>query len=47
MFHAGTAASNINTNRFKNRFSIRDVSDPMEVELILEKVGIIHEISSD
>ncbi len=47
MFHAGTSASNINTNRFKNRFTIRAVSDPMEIEMILEKVGIIQEMSSN
>ncbi|PWI49250.1 hypothetical protein CEE45_02600 [Candidatus Heimdallarchaeota archaeon B3_Heim] len=46
MFHAGTSASNINTNRFKNRFSIRDVLDPMERAMILEKIGIIQEIGS-
>jgi hypothetical protein len=46
MFHAGTSASNINTNRFKNRFSIRNVSDPMEREMILEKIGVIQEIGS-
>lgn len=46
MFHAGASASNINTNRFKNRFSIRNVSDPMEREMILEKIGVIQELGS-
>ncbi|MHA1977389.1 MAG: hypothetical protein ACW98I_10850 [Candidatus Hodarchaeales archaeon] len=46
MFRAGTSVSNINTNRFKNRFSIRNVSDPMEREMILEKIGVIQEIGS-
>ncbi|MHA1995011.1 MAG: hypothetical protein ACW97Z_10755 [Candidatus Hodarchaeales archaeon] len=46
MFHAGASASNINTNRFKSRFSIRNVSDPMEREMILEKIGVIQEIGS-
>jgi hypothetical protein len=38
--------SNINTNRFKNEFSIRDVQDPMEREMILEKIGIILKIDA-
>ncbi len=46
MFHAGASASNINSNRFKNRFSIRNVSDPMEREMILEKIGVIQELGS-
>lgn len=40
LFLAGTSASNINTNRFKNTFTIRDVSDPMEREMILENIGV-------
>ncbi|MHA2225583.1 MAG: hypothetical protein ACXAC8_10295 [Candidatus Hodarchaeales archaeon] len=39
MFLAGRSASNLNSNRFKNELSIRDVSDPMEREMILEKIG--------
>ena len=46
MFHASTSASNINTNRFKSRFSVRNVSDPMEREMILEKIGVIQELDS-
>ncbi|MHA1941796.1 MAG: hypothetical protein ACXACP_09815 [Candidatus Hodarchaeales archaeon] len=38
LFLAGTSASNINTNRFKNTFTIRDVSDPMERDMILENI---------
>ncbi len=44
MFLAGRSASNLNTNRFKNEFTIRDVSDPIEREMILEKIGIIQKI---
>ncbi|MHA1237397.1 MAG: hypothetical protein ACTSQ9_07050, partial [Candidatus Hodarchaeales archaeon] len=43
MFLASTSVSNINTNRFKNEFSIRDVQDPMEREMLLEKIGIVLE----
>jgi hypothetical protein len=46
VFLASTAVSNINTNRFKNEFSIRDVQDPMEREMILEKIGIILKIDA-
>ncbi len=44
MFLAGRSASNINSNRFKNSFTIRDVSDPIEREIILEKIGTIQKI---
>ena len=44
MFLAGRSASNLNTNRFKNEFTIRNVSDPLECEMILEKIGIIQNI---
>ncbi len=44
MFLASRSASNLNTNRFKNDFTIRNVSDPIERELILEKIGIIQRI---
>ncbi|MFX0125619.1 MAG: hypothetical protein ACFFAE_18495 [Candidatus Hodarchaeota archaeon] len=44
MFLAGRTASNINSNRFKNEFTIRDVSDPIEREMILEKIGTIQKI---
>lgn len=43
-FLAGRSASNLNTNRFKNEFTIRNVSDPIEREMILEKIGIIQKI---
>ncbi len=43
-FLAGKSASNLNTNRFKNEFTIRNVSDPIEREMILEKIGIIQKI---
>ena len=46
IFLASTAVSNINTNRFKNEFMVRDVQDPMEREMILEKIGIILKISA-
>ena len=45
IFLASTSVSNINTNRFKNEFTVRDVQDPMEREMILEKIGIILKIS--
>ena len=44
MFLAGRSASNLNSNRFKNEFTIRNVSDPLETEMILEKIGIIQKI---
>ncbi|MFX1505399.1 MAG: hypothetical protein ACFFDC_04705 [Promethearchaeota archaeon] len=44
MFLAGRTASNLNTNRFKNEFTIRDVTDPIEREMILEKIGTIQKI---
>ncbi len=46
MFLASTSVSNLNTNRFKNEFSVRDVQDPMEREMILEKIGIILKIGT-
>ena len=46
VFLASTAVSNINTNRFKNEFTVRDVQDPMEREMILEKIGIILKIGA-
>ena len=46
LFLAGTSASNINTNRFKNTFTIRDVSDPMEREMILENIGVFQRFGS-
>ncbi|NHJ03112.1 MAG: hypothetical protein EAX86_13325 [Candidatus Heimdallarchaeota archaeon] len=45
MFLAGSCASSLNSTRFKNEFTIRDVTDPLEREMILEKLGIIREIS--
>ena len=45
IFLASTSVSNLNTNRFKNEFTVRDVQDPMEREMILEKIGIILKIS--
>jgi hypothetical protein len=47
IFLASTAVSNINSNRFKNEFSVRDVQDPMEREMILEKIGIILKIDTE
>ncbi|MFW9903880.1 MAG: hypothetical protein ACFFFH_06070 [Candidatus Thorarchaeota archaeon] len=44
MFLAGRTASNLNSNRFKNEFTIRDVTDPIEREMILEKIGTIQKI---
>lgn len=44
MFLAGRSASNLNSTRFKNEFTIRDVTDPIERELILEKIGTIQRI---
>ena len=46
MFLAGSTASSLNSTRFKNEFTIRDVTDPLEREMILEKIGIIQKISS-
>ncbi len=46
LFLAGTSASNINTNRFKNRFTIRDVTDPMEREMILETIGVFQKLDT-
>ncbi len=45
MFIAGRSASNLNSNRFKNEFTIRNVLDPLEREMIIEKIGILREIS--
>lgn len=44
LFLAGRTASNLNSNRFKNEFTIRDVTDPIEREMILEKIGTIQKI---
>ncbi|UCE14129.1 MAG: hypothetical protein JSV04_02865 [Candidatus Heimdallarchaeota archaeon] len=44
MFLASRSASNLNVNRFKSNFTIRNVSDPLEREMILEKIGIIQKI---
>ena len=43
MFIASKSASNLNANRYKNEFTIRNVSDPLEREMLLEKVGIIQQ----
>jgi hypothetical protein len=45
-FIAGRTASNLNSNRFKNEFNIRNVTDPLEREMILEKIGIIQKFGS-
>jgi hypothetical protein len=44
MFLAGRTATNLNSNRFKSEFNIRNVTDPLEREMILEKIGIIQKI---
>jgi len=44
-FLAGRSASNLNSNRFKNEYNIRNVLDPLEREMILEKIGLIQKIS--
>jgi hypothetical protein len=46
IFLAGRSATNLNSNRFKNEFTIRNVLDPLEREMILEKIGMIQEIST-
>jgi hypothetical protein len=46
IFLAAKSASNLNSNKFKNEFTIRNVVDPLEKEMILDKVGIIQEISA-
>jgi len=46
MFFAGRSASNLNIKRFKNEFTIRDITDPLEIEMLLEKVGLIQKIVS-
>ena len=46
IFFAGRTASNLNSNRFKNEFNIRNVTDPLEREMILEKIGIIQKIGT-
>ncbi|MHA1971786.1 MAG: hypothetical protein ACTSW1_02265 [Candidatus Hodarchaeales archaeon] len=45
LFLAGRSASNLNSNRFKNEYNIRNVLDPLEREMILEKIGLIQEIA--
>jgi hypothetical protein len=42
-FLASKHASNLNASRFKNAMEIRDVQDPLEREMILEKLGVILE----
>lgn len=46
IFIAGRTASNLNSSRFKNEFNIRNVTDPLEREMILEKIGIIQKIGT-
>ena len=46
MFLASTSVSNLNTNRFKNEFSVRDVQDPMEREMLLENIGSIQNVGA-
>ena len=46
IFLASRTASNLNSNRFKNEFKIRNVTDPLEREMILEKIGIIQKIGT-
>jgi hypothetical protein len=46
VFLASASVSNVNTNRFKNEFSVRDVQDPMEREMLMERIGIILKIGT-
>ncbi|MFX0084743.1 MAG: hypothetical protein ACFFAU_03640 [Candidatus Hodarchaeota archaeon] len=46
VFLAGRTASNLNSKRFKSEFNIRNVTDPLEREMILEKIGILQKIGT-
>jgi hypothetical protein len=46
LFIAGRTASNLNSSRFKNELNIRNVTDPLEREMILEKIGIIQKFGT-
>lgn len=46
VFLAGRTATNLNSSRFKSEFNIRNVTDPLEREMILEKIGIIQNIGT-
>ena len=41
LFLAARAASNLNSDEYKSEFSIRDVSDEMEREFLMEKIDVI------
>jgi hypothetical protein len=40
-FLAGRAASNMNTNQFRSEFQVRDVSDDLERQYLMEKIEVI------
>ncbi|MFX0117636.1 MAG: hypothetical protein ACFFB3_24035 [Candidatus Hodarchaeota archaeon] len=39
MYLAGRAANRMNVERLRNAFKVRDVDDPLEITMILEKIG--------
>ncbi|MFX1514513.1 MAG: hypothetical protein ACFFCQ_18240 [Promethearchaeota archaeon] len=46
MFLASSAASKLNITKFKNEFSKRDVIDPLETQILLEKLNAFIQASS-
>ncbi|MFX0066698.1 MAG: hypothetical protein ACFFC7_31550 [Candidatus Hermodarchaeota archaeon] len=46
MFLASRAASQLNTERWRNRFRVRDVSDPLECEILIDKASVLFDVAT-
>lgn len=46
MFLASRAASRLNTDRWRNRFRVRDVSDPLECEILIDKASVLFDVAT-
>ena len=44
---AGSAAAKMNAEHFRNAFRIRDVDDPLEIQMVLEKIQASFDLSTD
>jgi hypothetical protein len=46
MFLASRAASQLNTDHWRNRFRVRDVSDPLECEILIDKASVLFDVAT-
>ncbi|MFX1255993.1 MAG: hypothetical protein ACFFCZ_30580 [Promethearchaeota archaeon] len=46
MFLASRAVSQLNTERLRNRFRVRDVSDPLECEILIDKASVLFDVAT-